>query len=65
MTQNNPKPESLFQQVRAIMSLPPDFDPEPAAPWTDTEFELYAGQEPLPPNQSASLPAEEQIELTI
>lgn len=28
-------------------------------PWTDAEFEVFAMQEPLPPNQGFQLPAEE------
>lgn len=55
--------ETPFQRVQRIMST--DFDPGYPDPWTEAEFEEFARQEPLPPNQSASLPVEEQIELTI
>lgn len=40
-------------------NFPADFDPGPPSPWTDAEFEAFACQEPLPPNQSFQLPAEE------
>jgi hypothetical protein len=58
----SPKPESEFQKVKRIMSLPPDFDPNPADLWTDAEFAEYARQEPLPPNNIFQLPSEELIE---
>lgn len=56
--------ETDFQRIRRIMSLQPDFEPLPATPWTDDEFEAFARQEPLNPtdfpNAGMQLPANEE-----
>jgi hypothetical protein len=54
----SPKPESEFQRVKRIMEMETEI--ESPAPWTESEFQAYAGQEPLPPNQGLQLSAEEQ-----
>lgn len=63
-TREDNQPGAAFRKVKAIMSEP-EIDISYAAPWTDREWELYVSQEPLPPNQSPSLPVEEQLEIAL
>lgn len=62
MTPLIPEKPKTFQDVRRIMAMPSDFDLPAPDPWSDVEFEAFARQEPLPPNQSFQLPSEEPKE---